>query len=158
MTRMQTLDDDQIRPGSRVTMHYTVRLEDGMVADTSREGEPLTFTLGDGSVVPGLELALYGLRAGDTQTLAIAPQDAFGFRDPDNVHTLPRSEFPADMELEEGLIVEFATPSGETTPGAVRRVGKDEVEVDFNHPLAGHEITFEVEILSVAPPAADGEG
>ena len=141
-----------IGPGCRVTMHFTITLEDGTVADTSREGEPLTFTMGDGSLIEGLELALYGLKAGDRQVVTLDPREAFGFPDPDNVHRLPRGEFPADMPPEEGQIVAFSTPSGEEIPGAIVEVEEDEVTVDFNHPLAGHEIVFDTEIIAIQPP------
>ncbi|HEB67912.1 MAG TPA: FKBP-type peptidyl-prolyl cis-trans isomerase [Gammaproteobacteria bacterium] len=146
-----------IGPGCRVTMHFTITLEDGTVADTSREGEPLTFTMGDGSLIEGLELALYGLKAGDRQVVTMDPREAFGFPDPDNVHRLPRGEFPADMPPEEGQIVSFSTPSGEEIPGAIVEVGEDEVTVDFNHPLAGHEIVFDTEIIAIQPPAGTND-
>lgn len=146
-----TTDEKLIEPGSEVVMHFTLTLKDGTVADTSREGDPFRFTMGDGSLISGLELALYGLKEGDTQVLAIDAQNAFGFPDEANIHDMPRSEFPADMELEPGLIIEFSTPSGEAVPGAILEVGDETVKVDFNHPLAGHEITFDVEILSIDP-------
>ena len=146
-----------IGPGCRVTMHFTITLEDGTVADTSREGEPLTFTMGDGSLIEGLELALYGLKAGDRQVVTLDPREAFGFPDPDNVHRLPLGEFPANMPPEEGLIVAFSTPSGEEIPGAIVEVGEDEVTVDFNHPLAGHEIVFDTEIIAIQPPAGTND-
>ncbi|HKJ07803.1 MAG TPA: FKBP-type peptidyl-prolyl cis-trans isomerase [Gammaproteobacteria bacterium] len=147
----------QIQAGSRVTMHFSIALEDGMVAEDSAGGEPLTFVMGDGTVVEGLELALYGLRAGDTQSLRLEPEQTFGYRDPDNVHTLPRSDFPVEMNLEPGTIIGFTTPGGDEVPGAVQAVQGDEVKVDFNHPLAGHTLTFEVRILAVEPPGADDD-
>lgn len=146
---LQAADEDTIQSGSRVTMHYTLSLEDGMIADTSREGEPLSFTLGDGTLIEGLELAILGLKAGDRQCLGIPPQSGFGFRDPKHIHEMPRSDFPEDMELSEGLIIGFSSPAGDEVPGAVLEVGEDNVKVDFNHPLAGHEVTFDVEILAV---------
>ncbi len=146
-----------IGPGCEVTLHFTLTLADGTVADSSREGEPLTFTMGDGSLIEGLELALYGLKAGDRQVVTLDPREAFGFPDPDNVHRLPRSEFPADMAPEEGQIVAFSTPSGEEIPGAIMEVNENEVTVDFNHPLAGHEIVFDVEILAISPAKTGGE-
>lgn len=149
---MNAANDEQlIEPGSEVVMHFTLTLKDGTVADTSREGDPLRFTMGDGSLIKGLELALYGLKEGDMQVLGIDPQNAFGFPDESNIHDMPRSDFPADMELEAGLIIEFSTPSGEAVPGAILEVGDTTVKVDFNHPLAGHEITFDVEIISIDP-------
>lgn len=141
-----------IGPGSTVVMHYTVTLGDGTVADTSRDDEPLDFVIGDGSLIDGLERVLFGLKTGDRQTVTLQPQDAFGFSDLDNVHTLPRSEFAPELPLEPGIIIGFDTPSGEEVPGTIQAVDAERVVVDFNHPLAGHEITFEVEILGVRAP------
>ena len=140
-----------IGPGSEVLMHFTLSLPDGTVADSTREGEPLRFVMGDGTLIEGLELVLYGLKKGDRQCLSIGPRDAFGFPDKENIHTMPRSEFPADIQLEAGLIIGFTTPSGEEVPGAIQEVKDDEVVVDFNHPLAGNEIIFDVEILELKP-------
>jgi len=140
-----------IQPDSEVVMHYALTLEDGTVADTSRGGQPLRFTLGDETMIVGLERALFGLKPGDRQVLRIAPADAFGYPDESSIHILPRTDFPEHMELEPGVIIEFALPSGEPVPGMVAELRGDEVVVDFNHPLAGHEITFDVEILAVDP-------
>ena len=140
-----------IGPGSEVLMHFSLSLVDGTVADSTNEGEPLRFVMGDGTLIEGLELVLYGLKQGDRQCLSIEPRDAFGFPDEDNIHTLPRSEFPADIPLEAGLIIGFTTPSGEEVPGAIKEIREDEVVVDFNHPLAGNEIIFDVEILEIKP-------
>jgi FKBP-type peptidyl-prolyl cis-trans isomerase SlpA len=144
--------------GSHVRLHYSIALEDGTIADSTREdNEPLDFTLGDGTMVEGLELALIGLKAGERQSLRIGPENAYGFRDEANVHIMPRSDFSQDMNLERGLIIGFTAPSGLEIPGTILDVGEDEVKVDFNHPLAGHEITFDVEILSVESGAANDE-
>lgn len=140
-----------IQPDSEVVMHYTLTLRDGTVADTSRGEQPLRFTLGDDTLIAGLERVLYGLKPGDRQVLCIAPADAFGYPDESNVHALPRADFPDDMELEPGVVIEFGLPSGEPVPGTVTELRDDEVVVDFNHPLAGHEISFDVEILAVDP-------
>jgi FKBP-type peptidyl-prolyl cis-trans isomerase SlpA len=140
-----------IGPGSEVLMHFTLSLADGTVADSTRDGEPLRFVMGDGTLIEGLELVLYGLKAGDRQCLSIEPRDAFGFPDEANIHTMPRAEFPGEMQLEPGLIVGFTTPSGEEVPGAIQEIKGDEVVVDFNHPLSGHEVIFDVEILEVKP-------
>jgi FKBP-type peptidyl-prolyl cis-trans isomerase SlpA len=143
------LTEPAIAHGSTVRMHYTLALENGTVVDGTAEDEPLRFTMGDGTLVEGLELALFGLKAGDRQTLRLDPREAFGPRDATNVHALPRAEFPAEMPLEPGLIVGFTTPAGDEVPGTVLEVDEQEVLVDFNHPLAGHEITFDVHILEV---------
>jgi FKBP-type peptidyl-prolyl cis-trans isomerase SlpA len=141
----------QIGIASTVTLHLSLTLEDGMVAESTFGEEPLTFTMGDGALVHGLELALYGLRPGDTQRLELYPEQAFGLRDPEKIHRLPRAQFSPDMALEPGLVIGFTTAGGEEIPGAVLSLTDDEVEVDFNHPMAGHTVVFEVEILDVVP-------
>lgn len=145
-----------IAQGSLVRMHFTILLEDGTVGDTSREdNEPLEFIIGDGTIVEGLELAILGLKAGDKQTLQIGPEIGFGFHDEDNIHSMPREDFPAEIDLKPGLIIGFDTPSGVEVPGMILSVDNDKVKIDFNHPFAGHEITFDVEILDVVNPAND---
>lgn len=138
-----------IQSGSEVLMHFTLRLEDGTVAETTENEEPLCFVIGDATLVEGLELALYGLRAGDRQSLQIGPETAYGFADPNNSQPIARAEFPPDMQLHRGMIIEFDSQEGDTFPGIVKEVGEQQVTIDFNHPLASHEITFEVEILEV---------
>lgn len=142
-----------IGPGCTVTMHFQLTLEDGTIADSTIEHDPIQFVMGDGSLIEGLELALYGLKVGDKQVLSIEPREAFGFPDEENIHEMSKSEFPADMNIEEGMIIEFDTPSGERIPGALKEIKGDTVVVDFNHPLAGHEITFDVEIIDIKPAA-----
>lgn len=148
------MTDEILEIGLRreVLMHYTVTLDDGTVADTSRDDEPLRFVVGDGSLVDTLERTLYGLRAGETRRFQLGPQEAFGFSDLDNVHRLPRADFPDDLPLDPGTIIGFDTPSGEEVPGTIQEVADDVVVVDFNHPLAGYAITFDVEIIEVSEP------
>lgn len=138
-----------IGPGCEVSMYFKLSLPDGTVADAIEEGDPLLFTMGDGTLIEGLELMLYGLKTGDKECLAIDPRDAFGFPDDDNVHSMPRSEFANDLPLEPGTVIAFTTPNGQEVPGTIKEVSDDTVMVDFNHPLAGFEVTFDVEILDV---------
>lgn len=140
-----------ISPESTVTLHLSLALEDGTVAESTLEDEPLTFTMGDGTLVAGLELGLYGLKAGATQRLVLEPQQAFGLHDPDKLHRLGREEFPAELQLQPGVIIGFDTPSGEELPGTIVSLNDETVSVDFNHPLAGRVVVFEVEILAVVP-------
>ena len=136
---------------STVTLHLSLSLEDGTVAESTFGGEPLTFTLGDGALDHGLELGLYGLVRGDKQCLTLDPGQAFGQRDPDRVHILPRDAFAADMALEPGVIIGFETEAGEELPGEVLVSDEQSVQVDFNHPLAGRTLIYEVDILDVVP-------
>lgn len=144
-----TSEADTIQNGSEVLMHFTITLEDGTVADSTEGEEPLRFVMGDQTLIEGLELALYGLKAGDRQSLRIDPENAYGYPDPENIHTMSREDFPDDMEIAEGVVVAFAMPDGEEYPGMIMEVGDSQVTINFNHPLAGHEITFDVEILEV---------
>jgi FKBP-type peptidyl-prolyl cis-trans isomerase SlpA len=152
---MNTRVQFPIGAGSKVILHLSLALEDGMVAESTFEGEPHTFTVGDGSLLPGLELALYGLRPGESQQLVLHPAQAFGLRDPARIHVLPRTTFTDDISLEPGLIIGFTDTGGGELPGTVLSVTDTAVEVDFNHPLAGHAITFEVEIIDVIPADSD---
>ncbi len=145
-------EDIPIGPGCGVVMHFTLSLADGSVVETSRQGEPLRFTLGDETLIQGLEQVLHGHRAGEHLCRTLQPQEAFGLGDPHNSHTLARSDFPAALSLEPGVVIGFDTPSGENVPGTIQAVEGDAVVVDFNHPLAGREVTFDVEIVAVIAP------
>lgn len=138
-----------IGPGSRVRVHFTLTLADGTAVDTSRDGEPLELTLGDGTLDPGLERCLLGLAAGDAVRRDLAPGEAFGMRDPEAVHRVGRGEFPAGMALAPGTVVEFTAPSGLALAGTVLALEDESVQVDFSHPLAGRPLVFEVEVLAV---------
>jgi FKBP-type peptidyl-prolyl cis-trans isomerase SlpA len=100
--------------------------------------------MGDGTLQPGLELALYGLKAGDRQTLNLMPEQAYGLRDPALIQHMPLTDFDTGFTPEVGQIIAFRLANGDEAPGAILGIEDGQVEVDFNHPLAGHEITFEV--------------
>lgn len=147
----------EIQPGSKVKMHLRITLPNGTVAEDTFAAEPLEFTMNDGTLIPSLELALYGLREGQEQTLELEPEQAFGLSDPNNVHQLPREQFPAEMELQPGLVIGFEIEQGEELPGSVQSVDNDTVTVDFNHPLAGKTIILHTEVLSIEPPDDEEE-
>ena len=133
-------------------MHFSLKLADGMLVESSFEEQPHTFVVGDGSVDSGLELALIGLRPNETQTLTLAPGQAFGQRDESAVKWLPKTDFPPHIQLEPGQIIGFTVADDEDLAGAVLEIDEGRVKVDFNHPLAGREIIFEVQILAVENP------
>lgn len=133
-------------------MHFSLAMADGTEAASTFGDEPTTIVMGEGGLSEGLELALYGLVAGDTQTLTLQPDQAFGPRDEGKIHPMPRTSFGPDIELEPGLIIGFATPDGHELAGIVREILENAVVIDFNHPLAGNEVVFQVEILAVEPP------
>lgn len=139
----------EISRGSRVTLHYTLTLENGLEADSSQGGEPLSFTIGDGSMLEGLEVCLLGMRAGQQATFMVEPEQGFGFPDAEAIQVMPRDDFPDDMDLTPGVIIGFTTPAGDEVPGTVTELDEARVTVDFNHPLAGHRLSFAVDILAV---------
>lgn len=137
-----------IGPGKKVTLHFSIALADGQLIDSTRERpEPAEFTVGDGSLLPGFEKAVFGLKAGDRRSVFIDAKRGFGDWNPDNQQVFTRIQF-SDMALEEGMIISFADKSGEL-PGVVKAFDDDTVTVDFNHPLAGRELVFEVDIIRV---------
>jgi len=140
-----------IEPNSRVTLHYRIILEDGTVAgDTWEDSVPLTFTLGDGTMLPKLEELLIGLSEGSDESMLLSPEQAFGFPDSENVHQLDLTDF--DTAPEPGQIIGFTTPNDEQIPGMVIDVDESEkgkVTVNFNHPFAGHTLKFDIQILEV---------
>lgn len=140
-----------IGPGTKVTLHFALQLESGEIVDSNFERDPAVFTVGDGNLLPGFEKALFGLYEGEHKTLLIPPEDGFGQRNPNNIQEVARSQFSPDLELSEGLMLSFADAQKTELPGVVRRFDEDIVEVDFNHPLAGRDILFEVSILKIEP-------
>jgi FKBP-type peptidyl-prolyl cis-trans isomerase SlpA len=140
-----------IGPGTRVTLHFSVLLPSGEEVDSTWRGKPATFEVGDGNLPAGFEEALFGLAPGETATLEIPPEKAFGQRNPDNVQRLARDCFAPDLELERGLVVSFADAARTELPGVVTDFDDEEVVVDFNHPLAGKAVRFDVSILRVEP-------
>ena len=138
-------------PGTRVTLHFALRLPEGEVIDSNFEREPATFTVGDGNLLQGFEQSIFGLQEGDRKTVVIKPENGFGQRNPNNIQEIARSQFGADVELSEGLMLSFADAQKTELPGVVQSFNEDVVIVDFNHPLAGREIIFDVAILKIEP-------
>ena len=140
---------NQINRTSLVTLHYRLGLTDDTVLEDSFDDEPMTIQLGQGEMAEGLELSLLGLRTGAEQTIDIKPELAFGHVDETMFHVLPRNQFDPDLELQEGLIIEFSTPDGNTLPGTIIAFDESQVRFDLNHPLAGQTVRYSVKILDV---------
>ena len=143
------MSSKEIIGGSTVTLHVSLSLEDGTEAVSTFDEEPMTFTMGDGTLQAGMELALYGLKANDEQTLTLTPEQAYGFSDEELISELPLDAFDPANPPQEGQIIAFSMPNGEETPGAILQVNENSAKVDFNHPLAGRDVVFRVKILSV---------
>jgi FKBP-type peptidyl-prolyl cis-trans isomerase SlpA len=142
---------DRVGPEREITLHFTVSLMDGTVMDSTRDKRPATFVWGDGSLLPGFERAILGLKPGDRRSVFIDAENGFGPRNPDNVQSFRDHTFSPDLELKPGVVVNFADASGAELPGVITGHEDGWVTVDFNHPLAGRDLTFEVEIIDVSP-------
>ncbi len=139
----------QISDSSQVTLHFSLELDNGDLVDSTFGNNPATFTMGDGSLLKGFEKNLLGLKAGDKQAFIIPQEDGFGATNPNNIQQFKRSTFKQDVELSEGLMMSFADANGGELPGVIKAFDESMVTVDFNHPLAGNNITFTVEIHDV---------
>jgi FKBP-type peptidyl-prolyl cis-trans isomerase SlpA len=146
----QNSHQHRIDEGMEVTLHFTLKLEDATVVDSTRDKKPATFQVGDGNLPPGFEQPLKGLARGDTGSFEIDPEHAFGQHNPQNVHVVKREEFEKEAP-EVGMVMSFADAAGGELPGVIKAIDGERVEVDFNHPLAGRTLTFEVEVLDVQP-------
>jgi len=142
------MTDTRIGQNTEVTLHFALHLENGDTVDSTFDKAPAVFKVGDGNLLPGFETALFGFKAGDERKLTIAPENAFGQPNPQNVQVMPRSQFDG-MELSEGLLVIFNDAANTELPGVVKAFDDNQVTIDFNHPLAGKTLNFEVKILDV---------
>lgn len=139
----------QVKTGDTVRIHYTGTLADGATFDSSDGRDPLEFTVGSGQIIPGLDRELPGMAVGDKKTVVIAPADAYGESHADAVQAIPRSNVPPEIPLELGLQLQMQSPSGQVVPVTVVAITEDEVTLDANHPLAGKELTFAIELVSI---------
>ncbi|WP_105902162.1 FKBP-type peptidyl-prolyl cis-trans isomerase [Vibrio gangliei] len=138
-----------ITENSAVTLHFTIKLKDGSVADSTHNiGKPAKFSMGDGSLSPNFEQCLVGLQAGESKAIELEAKDAFGMPNPDFIQYMDKSRF-SGQELEIGTIMAFSGPDGSEIPGIISEISGESVKVDFNHPLAGQAVIFDVEILTV---------
>lgn len=146
---------NQIQENSRITLHFALRLVSGETVDSTFDGKPATLTIGDGNLPEGFEKHLMGLSVGDRRAVRVAPEDAFGQPNPQNRQQFKRDQFGANEDLQPGMVMSFADAGKNELPGVIAEIDGEWVTVDFNHPLAGKELDFEIEILSIEA-ATDG--
>jgi peptidylprolyl isomerase len=135
--------------GDTVRVHYRGTLADGSEFDSSEGREPLEFTVGSGQVIPGFDAAVSGLATGESATVTIPAADAYGERAEEGVQVFPRDAFPPDTAPEVGWAVELAAPDGARVPATIAEVTDESITLDFNHPLAGEDLTFEITLVEV---------
>jgi len=138
------------KAGDTVKVHYTGTLDDGTIFDSSEEREPLEFQLGEGQVIPGFEDAVVGMNVGDIKTTRISSEEAYGLHDEDMVLTVPREQFPPNIEPELDQQLQLRQPDGSSFVVTIIDITEDNVTLDGNHPLAGEALTFTIQLVEIA--------
>lgn len=139
----------EAKSGDVVHIHYVGTLKDGTEFDSSRDRDPLTFELGSGHIIPGLDSHIQGMKLGDISQVTIPPTEAYGLPNPDHVQVVPRDAMPDNVEIKVGLELSATAPSGNPIPMRVVAMNEESVTVDANHPLAGQTLTFDVELVKI---------
>ena len=143
-------DEMVVKENAVVSMAYELNV-DGEIIDSSEniEGDVIAFIQGQGQIIPGLEKALYGLKAGDTKQVKVSPGEAYGEVDPEAFVWVPREDFPETIPLEVGTVFEMREENGDTHLARITELGEEQVHVDLNHPLAGKELAFDIKIVEL---------
>jgi FKBP-type peptidyl-prolyl cis-trans isomerase SlpA len=143
---------DSIQIGSTVVMHFTIKLSDNSIAETTKKSTPARFTLTAASLQDPVETALVGRKSGEKVRVQLTPEQGYGPVLPENIHGVERHKFPGDTLPQPGDIFNFDKPNGESLTGVVLAVNDETVQVDFNHPLAGKDLLCEMEVIEVHAP------
>ncbi len=138
-----------IAEGTHVQVHYTGKLDNGEIFDSSRDREPLEVNIGQGQLISGFEKALVGMAVNEKKAFRLTPEEAYGQRNEEAIHTFSRAEIPPELEVEEGQMVAVSTPEGQQIPAKIVRADDESVTIDLNHPLAGETLNFEVEVVGI---------
>lgn len=138
------------KTGDTVMVHYTGTLEDGTVFDSSRSREPLQFTIGKGQLIKGFEDAVMGMSIGDTKTIKIPSDEAYGPHRNELILKFNKAEIPPSIEAKQGLVLQLKSPDGRVIAATITEISRDSVTLDANHPLAGKDLTFEIDLVEIA--------
>jgi FKBP-type peptidyl-prolyl cis-trans isomerase SlyD len=148
------MNKDTVQDGLVVSMEYTLTV-DGEELDSSKDAGPLQFLAGYDNIVPGLEREMAGMKIGESKDVLVLPEDGYGEFDSEAFMEVPRSEFPADMELEAGLELGVSDEDGQHQLAFVESFNDETVRLDFNHPLAGAELQFNVKVVGLREPTKE---
>jgi peptidylprolyl isomerase len=138
---------EAIKAGDTIRVAYIGKFENGDVFDTSEGKSPLEFTVGSGNIIQGFEDAVIGMREGEKKTVTLAPDEGYGVRSDDLVFDISKNSIPAGLELEVGKMIQLTNQSGQKMPGVVSDIGDGVVTIDANHPLAGKNLVFDIEVV-----------
>jgi len=135
--------------GDTVRVHYTGTLEDGTQFDSSRGADPLEFAMGQGQLIAGFEMAVAGLAPGESVTVTLAPEEAYGESNAEMVQEVPRRMMPEGVELEPGMVLQGQSDEGQVDNFTIVSLTEETVTLDANHPLAGKSLTFDIELVEI---------
>ena len=135
-----------VQKGDTISVHYTGRLSDGEIFDSSEGRDPLKFTVGAGQMIPGFDDAVVGMAQGEKKTVSIDPDQAYGQRNDESLFDFPRSNVPEGMQIEEGMQVYMQDNAGNPVPATIVAISEDTIKMDCNHPLAGKTLEFDISI------------
>ncbi|MEN8256379.1 MAG: peptidylprolyl isomerase [Thermodesulfobacteriota bacterium] len=138
-----------IEAGNQVSVHYTGTFEDGEVFDSSQGREPLSFEVGAGQMIQGFDHAVVGMKEGESKKITLAPEEAYGPRNEELLVDIPSANFPEDMKLEVGMMLQLTNQQGQPVPATVAEINDESVKMDVNHPMAGKTLNFDIEIVEV---------
>ncbi len=144
--------------GHFVSVHYTGRLENGEIFDSSEGREPLQFQLGSGAIIKGFNDAVIGMSVGEEKEITIPPEEAYGYRDEELVRPVPKAMFGADLVPEVGMVIGVQMENGARVPATITEVTEDSVTLDMNPPLAGKTLKFNIKLMEISeqPPQPAG--
>ena len=149
----------EVKNGQKVKVHYVGTFDDGNEFDNSRaRQEPISFEVGSGEMIPGFDSAILGMNIGETKKIEILPLEGYGLKREELVQEVPNNAFPPDMNLEVNALVQGKDPNGNPFMARVEAINSDTVTLDFNHPMAGKKLNFEIELLEVVDQSGDEEG
>ena len=143
---------NKIQYNSQVSLYYQLLLDDGTEVESNVGDEVLNLTIGDGTLTDGMEVALMDKQQGDHVEVHLSPEQGYGYPNEENVHNMPVSDFPDDLQPEIGQVIAFDGPDDEEIVGTIVKIGGEEVAVDFGHPLAGRNLIFKADIIQVTDP------
>ncbi|AKP52741.1 FKBP-type peptidyl-prolyl cis-trans isomerase [Cyclobacterium amurskyense] len=135
--------------GNTVKVHYTGKLKDGTIFDSSQDREPLEFVLGDGKMIKGFDVAVEGMKVGDDKSVTIPTDDAYGPKREDMMLDVPLDQVPAEIKPEVGMDLSIQNQQGQPTPVKVVHIDDTKITLDANHPLAGEDLVFEIKLVEV---------
>ncbi|HQM91908.1 MAG TPA: peptidylprolyl isomerase [Syntrophales bacterium] len=138
-----------IRSGDTISVHYTGKVENGEIFDTSSGRRPLTFTVGTGQIIRGFDEAVVGMTTGQKKTVTIPPEQGYGHRQVELIVDIPKDAVPEDMEIEKGMMIELVDPQGNKMPAEVFEIHDELIRMDLNHFLAGKTLVFDIEIVAI---------